>query len=128
MSAYTIKNLLEAKDSAPDFGMAEIGQAMFPREELGAERTGLSLHRMNPGKRQAFGHRHDEAEEICVVLSGSGRVKLGDEINDLATYDALRIAPAVWRAFEAGPDGMELLVFGPRHEKDGAVDREFWTD
>lgn len=126
MSTYTKKNLLEAHDQAPDFGMGEIGQAIFPRDELEATTTGLALHRMKPDKRQAFGHKHDQAEEIFLVLSGSGRVKLDDEVVELATMDAVRVAPEVWRAFEAGPDGMELLAFGPRHEKDGDLDREFW--
>ena len=126
--SYTKKNLLEAKDQAPDFGMAEIGQAIFPYAELDATDTGLALHRMNPGKRQAFGHRHVDAEEIFVVLSGSGRAKLDGEIVELTAHDALRLSPTVWRAFEAGPDGMELLAFGPRHEKDGELDREYWTD
>lgn len=128
MSSYTLKNLLQAKDQAPDFGMAEIGQAIFPTAELEATDTGLALHRMNPGRRQAFGHRHVDAEEVFVVLSGSGRAKLDGEIVELATHDALRLAPSVWRAFEAGPDGMELLAFGPRREKDGELDREYWTD
>ncbi len=128
MSDYTIKNLLEAKDSGPEYGIDELGQFIFPREELGATATGLALQRLKPGKRQPFGHAHVDAEEIAVVLSGSGRVKLDDEIRDLATLDAIRIAPTVKRAFEAGPDGLDLLVFGPRHEGDGDLDREFWTD
>lgn len=126
MSAFTKRNLLQATDRAPDFGMAEIGQAIFPFEELGATDTGLALHRINPGRRHAFGHRHVAAEEIFVVLSGSGRAKLGDEIVELARLDALRVAPETWRGFEAGPDGMELLAFGPRHEGDGEVDPGFW--
>ncbi|WP_372791254.1 cupin domain-containing protein [Paraconexibacter sp.] len=128
MSDYTITNLLEAKDSAPEYGIDALGQFIFPREELGATTTGLALQRLKPGKRQPFGHRHVDAEEIALVLAGSGRVKLDDEIRDLRTYDAIRIAPAVKRAFEAGPDGLELLVFGPRHEGDGELDHGFWTD
>jgi uncharacterized cupin superfamily protein len=125
---YTIKNLSETVDSAAEFGLAEIGEAHFPREELGAESIGFAYHVLKPGKRQAFGHRHDEAEEVAVVLSGGGRVRLDDEIVDLRELDAIRIAPPVTRAFEAGSDGLTLLVFGPRCAGDGELQQDFWTD
>lgn len=125
--SYTIKNLRESKDLAPQFGFSEIQEARFPREELAAESTGLAFHVVRPGKRQAFAHRHDQAEEIYVVLSGSGRLKLDDEIREIRSMDAIRVSPPVARAFEAGPDGLELLVFGPRHAGDGEILRDdFW--
>jgi mannose-6-phosphate isomerase-like protein (cupin superfamily) len=126
--SYTIKNLRETKDSAPQFGFGELGEAHFPREELGAEATGLAYHALRPDKRQAFGHRHDEAEEVYVVVAGSGRVRLDDEIRDIRTLDAIRVAPTVTRAFEAGPDGLQLLAFGPHMAGDGELARDFWTD
>jgi len=125
--SYTIKNLRDTADSAPKFGFAEMGEAHFPREELGAESIGLSYQVLRPGKRNAFGHRHENAEEIYVVLSGGGRVRLDDEIVEIAELDAIRVEPKVARAFEAGPDGMALLVFGPRHEGDGEIMSDFWT-
>ena len=78
--------------------------------------------------RQAFAHRHDEAEEVYVVLSGSGRVRLDDEILDLVQLDAIRIAPWVTRCFESGEDGLELLVFGPRCPNDAEMVPDWWTD
>jgi uncharacterized cupin superfamily protein len=126
--SYTIKNLRKTSDSAPEFGFAEMGEAHFPREELGAERTGLAYHVLKPGVRQPFAHRHEDAEEVCVVLSGGGRVRLDDEIVEIETLDAIRIAPSVTRAFEAGDDGLALLVFGPRHAGDGEILKDFWTD
>lgn len=126
--SYTIKNLRETTDSAPKFGLGELGEAHFPREELGAQATGLAYQVLKPGKRQAFGHSHDEAEEVYVVLSGGGRMRLDDEIVDVGRLDAIRVAPSVKRAFEAGPDGLELLAFGAHHEKDGELDMEFWKD
>jgi uncharacterized cupin superfamily protein len=74
LSDYEIKNLHEVEDMAVKHGFSEMQEARFPREELGAETTGLAYHVVRPGKRQAFAHRHDEAEEVNVVLSGSGRV------------------------------------------------------
>jgi quercetin dioxygenase-like cupin family protein len=126
--SYTIRNLSETPDSAVKFGLSEMGEAHFPREELGAESTGLSYQVLKPGKRQAFGHRHDKAEEVYVVLSGNGRVRLDDEIVEIARLDAIRVAPSVTRAFEAGADGREWMAFGPRCDKDGETDSEFWTD
>jgi mannose-6-phosphate isomerase-like protein (cupin superfamily) len=126
--SYTIKNLAETTDSAPKFGLGELGEAHFPREELGAETTGLSYQVLKPGKRQAFGHRHDKAEEIYVVLSGAGRVRLDDEIVEITALDAIRVEPSVKRAFEAGPDGLAWMAVGPHHDNDGEMDREFWTD
>ena len=126
--AYTLKNLRDTPDSAPKFGFGELGEAHFPREELGATETGLAYHVLKPGKRAAFGHRHDEAEEIYVVLSGSGRMRLDDEILEVTELDAIRVSPEVARAWEAGPDGLSLLVFGARHEGDGELLHDFWTD
>ena len=127
--SYTIKNLRETEDKAVDFGLTDIQEAHFPAGELDAESIGLGFHVIRPGKRQGFAHRHEAAEEIYVVLSGAGRVKLDDETLELTALDAIRVAPAVTRGFEAGPDGMELLVFGPRHERDGEIISEgFWAD
>jgi mannose-6-phosphate isomerase-like protein (cupin superfamily) len=126
--SYTIKNLSETVDSAVKFGLSDTGEAHFPREELDAKSTGLAYQVLKPGKRQAFGHRHDKAEEVYVVLSGGGRVRLDDEIVDIGRLDAIRVAPRVTRAFEAGADGLEWVAFGPHHDKDGELDHEFWKD
>jgi uncharacterized cupin superfamily protein len=126
--SYTIKNLTDTEDSAVKYGFSEMGEAHFAREELGAEKTGISYQVLRPGKRQAFGHRHDEAEEVYVVLSGSGRVRLDDEIVEIGRLDAIRVAPSITRAFEAGDDGLEYVAFGPHYDKDGETDSEFWKD
>lgn len=126
--SYAIKNLRDIDDSAVKFGFSEIGEARFVREDVGAKDTGLAYHVLKPGCRQAFGHRHEAAEELHVVIAGSGRVKLGDEIRDIAKLDVIRISPEVPRAFEAGGEGLEILVFGPHHKGDGELLKEFWTD
>jgi mannose-6-phosphate isomerase-like protein (cupin superfamily) len=124
--SYTIKNLREVEDSAAKFGYSEMQESRFPREDLGAEEIGLAYHVVRPAKRQAFAHRHERAEEIYVVLRGSGRVKLDDEIVEIGPMDSIRVAPSVARAFEAGPDGLELLAFGRRHPGDAEVIQDFW--
>jgi len=127
--SYTIKNLASVDDSAPGFGFAEIGEAHFARGALEAERTGVVYHVLRPNRRQGFAHRHHEAEEIAVVISGGGRVKLDDEVHELRALDAVRLSPAVTRQFEAGSEGMSYVVFGPHHERDGELIHEgFWDD
>lgn len=125
---YTIHALADSEDMAPRYGLDAQGEARFATADLAAEQTGVSLQSLLPGKRQTFGHRHDQAEEVYVVLSGSGRVKLDDDIEDVKTLDAIRVAPTVMRAFEAGPDGLQLLAFGPRHSGDGEVLQGWWSD
>jgi mannose-6-phosphate isomerase-like protein (cupin superfamily) len=125
--SYTIKNLREVKDMAPDFGFEQHQEARFAAETLDAEETGLAFLRVKPGQRSAFAHRHENAEEIYVIVSGSGRIKLDDDILDVRELDAIRIAPGVARALEAGDDGLEFLAFGPHHEKDGELLKDdFW--
>jgi mannose-6-phosphate isomerase-like protein (cupin superfamily) len=125
---YTLKRLTDVEDSAPRFGFADVQEARFANDDLETEHTGVSHYRVKPGERQPFAHRHENAEEVYVVLAGSGRVKLEDEIVEIEALDAIRVAPSVTRAFEAGPDGIELLAFGPRHEGDGDVIQDWWTD
>ena len=125
---YTLKKLTDVDDSAPKHGYGDLQEARFATKQLDAEETGVSLLHVKPGQRQPFGHRHDQAEEVYVVLSGSGRAKLDDEIVDLGPLDALRISPAVMRCFEAGHDGLEYLAFGRHHKGDGEVVMGWWSD
>jgi quercetin dioxygenase-like cupin family protein len=120
MADWEIVNLRDVDDAAPGAGFDHIQEARFANGALGTESTGVAYHVLHPG-RGGFAHRHDEAEEVYVVLGGSGRVKLGDEVRELAPLDAIRVAPAVARAFAAGPDGLQLLAFGPRHPGDGEI-------
>ena len=126
--SYAKKNLREVKDSAAEHGLSERQEARFPRMELGAEQTGMNFLTVKPGQREAFAHRHRTAEEIYVVLGGSGRVKLDDDVVDLAPLDAVRVSPGTTRTFEGGPDGLEVLVFGPHVEGDGEMVQDFWAD
>src|SRR5437764_12257299 len=98
--SYAIKNLRDVPDAAVKGGSSEVMEAPFAREDLGAEDPGLAFHVVKPGKRQAFAHRHENAEEVYVVVAGSGRIKLDDDIREVARLDAIRVAPGVARAFE----------------------------
>ncbi len=124
--SYAKKNLRDVKDHAPEHGLSQTQEARFARTDLGAEQTGMNYLIVKPDQREAFAHRHRTAEEIYVVLGGSGRVKLDDELVSLAPLDAIRVSPGVTRSFEAGPDGLEVLVFGPHVEADGEIVKGFW--
>jgi mannose-6-phosphate isomerase-like protein (cupin superfamily) len=124
---YTIMRITDVEDSAPGFGLDETQEARFATEALGAELTGVSHLRLKPGRRQPFAHRHDRAEEVYLVLAGSGRVRLDDDIVEINPLDAIRVAPQVTRAFESGPEGLELIAFGPRQKGDGEVLRGWWS-
>jgi mannose-6-phosphate isomerase-like protein (cupin superfamily) len=125
---FTKVSLAAVHDAAPANGFGHRWEARVAREALAAERTGVALFRLRPGKRSPFTHRHTDAEEIYVVLSGTGRVTLDDEIFDVAPLDAVRVAPSTARAFEAGPDGLEFLAFGAHHPGDGEPVEDPWTD
>ncbi len=125
---YTHKKLTAVKDSAVEFGLAPDQEARFAKEDLEAEQTGVSHHRLMPGKRQPFGHRHTDAEEVYVILSGSGRMKLDEDVLEVEALDAIRVAPGVTRAFEAGPEGIEVLAVGPRHDSDGELIQGWWSE
>ena len=126
MAAYAKRNLFDVEDSAARHGLSDTQEARFPRADLGAEQTGMNHLVLKPGRREAFAHRHQTAEEIYLVLGGSGQVKLDDDLVELAPKDLVRVSPGVARAFQAGPDGLEVLIFGPRVEGDAEMVQDFW--
>jgi mannose-6-phosphate isomerase-like protein (cupin superfamily) len=126
--SYAKTNLRDVEDSAQKHGLANIQEARFPREDIGAEQTGLNYLVIRPDQREPFAHRHHTAEEVYVVLAGSGRVKLDDDLVDLTQLDVVRVSPGTTRSFQAGPDGLEVLIFGPRVEGDGELVQDFWNE
>jgi len=126
MSAYTIKNL-EDIDSASSNPLVE---ARFGRSHIDSEHLGISHFRYGPGFRSEMGHRHREQEEVYIVVSGSGRVKLDDEVLDVRQWDIVRVAPSTVRAFEAGPEGLELIAAGSDRPEGGDGERveDFWAN
>jgi uncharacterized cupin superfamily protein len=125
---YTQVHLAEVEDAAPANGFGDRWEARVARTALGAQQTGVTHFRLLAGKRSPFVHRHETAEEIYVILSGTGRLKLDDEILEVKPLDAIRVAPEVARAFEAGSDGLEFLAFGPHHPDDGQPVDDDWVE
>jgi mannose-6-phosphate isomerase-like protein (cupin superfamily) len=128
MPNYSIKNLKEVDDSAADRGLDV--EARFARQHLDSEHLGVSYFRYGPAYKSPFGHRHHEQEEAYVVVSGSGQVKLDDEVVEVQQWDVVRVAPDVVRAFAAGPNGLELIAIGSDRPEggDGEMVSDFWTD
>src|SRR5918911_4041766 len=116
---YALANLKELDDLAVQYGLSPDIEARFAREALGCEITGVSYQRVAPNVRHPLAHKHGRQEEIYVVLAGGGRANLDGEVRDLRPFDALRVSPQTPRAFEAGSEGLEMLVFGaPTDQRD----------
>jgi mannose-6-phosphate isomerase-like protein (cupin superfamily) len=123
--SYTIKNLRDVEDLAASQGFGEVQEARFAHGDLDSSQLGISLQRVKPGKRHAFAHRHQTAEEVYVVISGAGRVKLDDHVEEIKELDAIRVSPEVIRAFEAGDEGLDLLAVSPRAQGDAEIVQDF---
>jgi len=128
MSDYSIVNLREADDDTG--GRVEGMRGVFGRKYLDSRDLGVSLWTYAPGFRSPFSHSHREQEEAYVVVAGSGRIRLDDEVRELKPWDVVRVAPHVVRGFEAGPDGLELIaVGGPKPEGgDGVKSDAPWPE
>ena len=130
MADYTLVNLKEVEDQAPRFGMSPNMEMRMARVALGLENSGVSYQRLAPNFRLPFGHKHNRQEEVYVVVVGSGRVKLGDEVVELRQWDAVRVPKDTMRGFEAGPEGVELIAIGAPNTGPGDADtvQGWWSD
>jgi mannose-6-phosphate isomerase-like protein (cupin superfamily) len=128
VSDYTIVNLKEIDGSTGEH--ASDLEAHFARQHLDSEHLGVSYFRYGPGFRSPIGHSHREQEEIYVVVNGSGRIKLNDEIVALRQWDVVRVAPTTVRALEGGPEGLELIAIGADRPEggDGVRVNDWWID
>ena len=128
MPNFTIKNLMDVEDSAAGRGGGV--EALFGRKHLESDHLGVSFFRYGPNHRSNMGHRHREQEEAYVVIGGAGRVKLDDEVVELRQWDVIRVAPEIVRAFEGGPEGLELIAIGADRPEGGDGERveDFWPE
>ena len=131
MADYTKLNLRdEVEDQAPKFGMSPDMEFRSARVPLEMQNAGISFLRVAPGFRVPFGHRHNVQEEVYVIVRGSARLKLDDEIVELRQWDAVRIAKETMRNFEGGPEGAEVIAFGAPNTGpgDGPMTQNWWED
>ena len=113
---FTLRNLKnDLEDVGGNFDGAPDLEFRMGTFALGLERCGLSYQRVPPGYRFPYGHTHETQEEVYVVVRGGGRMKLDEEIVELAEWDAVRVPPGTWRGYEAGPEGLEMIVIGAPH-------------
>lgn len=128
MNGYTIVNLKKLEDSAGE--RAPGIEARIARKHLESEHLGITYLRYAPDVRSPMAHSHREQEEAYIVISGSGRIRLDDEIHELRQWDVVRVAPATIRAVEAGSDGMELIAIGSDRPEggDGVPAPSAWID
>jgi mannose-6-phosphate isomerase-like protein (cupin superfamily) len=126
MADFTKINLKEIDDTTS----SDQVEGRFARKHLGSQHLGVSYFRYAPDYRSGTGHSHREQEEAYIVVAGSGRMKLDDEIVELRPWDVVRVAPQTMRAFEAGPDGIELVAVGSDRPEggDGTPVADWWTD
>jgi len=129
MADYTIVNLKEVEDQAPKFGLAPQLEMRMARVALGLENSGISYQRLAPSFRIPFGHKHKNQEEIYVLVGGSVRIKLEDEVVELNPFDAVRVHKDTMRGFEAGPEGAELIAIGAPNTGpgDGDTVQGWWS-
>lgn len=131
MADYTKLNLKrDVEDMAVTYGMSPDIESRFARVPLGLEQSGLSYFRLAPGFRTPFGHTHGEQEEVYLVVSGSARVKIDDDVVELAEWDAVRVPAGATRAMEGGGSGAEIIAIGaPNTEnKDAEMMPGWWSD
>jgi uncharacterized cupin superfamily protein len=131
MSDYTHINLKEdVDDQAPNFGLSPNLEARMARVPLGMEQAGVSYLRIAPGFRLPFAHKHKNQEEVYVLVNGSAKIKLEDEVRDLKQWDAVRVHKDTVRGFEGGENGAELIVIGAPHTGPGDAEvlQDWWTD
>src|SRR5438046_3499840 len=122
MAGYTIQNLKDVEDQAPNFGLSPQLEARMARVPLELENFGVSYQRLGPNFRVPFGHKHKNQEEVYLVVSGSMRAKVEDEVVELKQWDALRVDKDTMRGFEPGPEGVELNAVGSPNTDPGAAD------
>jgi mannose-6-phosphate isomerase-like protein (cupin superfamily) len=127
VAEYTMVNLKDDVENASEkFGLAPDMEARFARKAAGLQGGGFSYQKLAPNFRAPAAHRHKTQEEAYVVISGGGRVKIEDEVRELRQWDALRFPPETARAFEAGPEGLELIAIGFGEGGDAELLEDFW--
>jgi mannose-6-phosphate isomerase-like protein (cupin superfamily) len=131
MADYTKLNLKEdVEDQAPNYDMSPQLEFRTARVPLETENAAISYLRVAPNFRLPFGHTHDEQEEVYVLVGGSARIKLDEEVLELRPFDAIRIHRETMRNLEGGPEGAELILYGAPNAgpADAQMSPGWWSD
>jgi mannose-6-phosphate isomerase-like protein (cupin superfamily) len=131
MSDYTHLNLKDdVDDQAPNFGLSPNLEFRMARVPLEMENAGVSYLRIGPGFRMPFGHKHKQQEEVYVLVNGSAKIKIEDDVHELKQWDAVRLHKDTMRGFEGGPEGAEFIAIGAPNTGPGDADmaQDWWSD
>jgi len=81
-------------------------------KQLEAQAIASRLWRLEPGQASTK-HRHIDQTELYVVLEGTGRIRIGDELHTLEALSSVLVEPGeVRQVFNDTPDDALWLVFG----------------
>lgn len=131
MAGFTVKNLKEVENQGVKFGIDENEiELRMAKDPLECEQCGISYLKLGKNYRVPWGHNHKTQEEVFILISGSARMKVEDEVIEMAPFTAVRVAREAMRGYEAGPEGAELLVIGAPRTGGGDADIEqgWWDD
>lgn len=85
-------------------------------DAAGTVGVGVNRVRIAPGKLPTPPHSHGASEEVYFVLGGSGLLWQDGEVHEVRPNDCvIQVADHFEHTFVAGPDGLDLLVYGTRH-------------
>ena len=136
---FTLRNIkADLEDLGSNFDGPPDLEFRAATKALELERSGLTYQRV-PRRlslsRTTAPHAQDARRRCIVVLLPRERAdeRFDDEIVELEELDAVRVPPGTWRGYEAGPEGLEILVIGapnlgdaPRDDVEGR--RDWWAD
>ncbi len=130
MADYKVVKVSDVPDQGANFGLEGKMEARFLRVDLECENCGVTYLKLAPGFREPFGHTHKVQEEVYVLVSGSARIKVGDDIHDLTAWTAVRLSKDAMRALEAGPEGAEFVLVGAPNTGpgDAITEQDWWRD
>jgi quercetin dioxygenase-like cupin family protein len=83
-------------------------------KQLEAETLGARLWRLRPGQASTK-HRHFDTHEIYVVLEGTGRIRIDDDVLTLEPLSAVAVEPEHTRQVfnDTDSDALWLIVGAP---------------
>jgi mannose-6-phosphate isomerase-like protein (cupin superfamily) len=130
MADYAVVKTSEVPDQGPNLGLAPELEIRFLRNDLGCEDCGVSYARLAPNWRMPHGHKHKRQEEIYLLISGSARMKLGEDIVELEPWTAVRVPSDTMRAIESGSNGAEFVIVGAPNTGPGDAinETDWWSD
>jgi uncharacterized cupin superfamily protein len=103
-----------------DWGRRERGEMAADWQRLGdaagTEKVGVNRVRIDPGRLSTPPHSHGASEEIVFVLAGSGLSWQDEQTYEIGPGDCIvHLADHEEHTLRAGPDGLEVLIYGTRH-------------